>query len=558
MLCPSPTINGDLQTLAAKLSHQSDWSRDLLRGGNTSTLHHIPDQIYLQIGFLMDDTISVLELDTYYPHLDSNILYVADPVIYSLNNGHGKSVPVGQSGNSILPFKSDILVIEGENLSVLPLADNEMNVTIGTHRCNLTSISMRQIVCQPPILPPPPTDELGRRGGIQLPAVVLRIGNLRRHLGYLHYGGEYPLSGFDSVFRTEDGSFDPQDESSRFYQQNHPVFGYGNRFNSVSSVNVELLIGILILTGTVLAIISIIVLAAYKHKTTEAEREYKRIQLQMDTLESNVRSECKQAFAELQTDILQASGLFSVEEMHRITLPTHDERTFLLRMFFTSIPTYNWNESDQAYNASIDSGIYKSVTPLHTRSLVGSLSQLFWNTSPYFSREDRHEPYQGPPMHDLYTSNRPIDELHSTVISQFKLLVLNRTFLLALVSTLERQKTFSLNDRIRFGSLLMLALLDKMEYAFDVMRHLLEQLIDRLASKHPQQVIPRTDSVVETMLVDWLSICMFKYAKEVSSGPLFLLFSAIKHQIDKGPVDFVTGNSRYRFSRFQKSEANLF
>ena len=35
----------------------------------------------------------------------------------------------------------------------------------------------------------------------------------------------------------------------------------------------------------------------------KAEREYKRIQIQMDTLENNVRSECKQAFAELQTDM---------------------------------------------------------------------------------------------------------------------------------------------------------------------------------------------------------------------------------------------------------------
>lgn len=32
----------------------------------------------------------------------------------------------------------------------------------------------------------------------------------------------------------------------------------------------------------------------YRRKSTQAEREYKRIQIQMDTLESNVRFECKQ------------------------------------------------------------------------------------------------------------------------------------------------------------------------------------------------------------------------------------------------------------------------
>lgn len=35
------------------------------------------------------------------------------------------------------------------------------------------------------------------------------------------------------------------------------------------------------------------VLFVYRRKSTQAEREYKRIQIQMDTLESNVRSECK-------------------------------------------------------------------------------------------------------------------------------------------------------------------------------------------------------------------------------------------------------------------------
>lgn len=602
MICPSPMINGDVQTLATKLSQSaaSEWGRESLIRNSNSTLHHIPDQIYLQIGFLMDDIVSVLELDTYYPHLDSNILYVSDPIVYSLNNGHGKSIIVGRVGENVLPFKSDILVIEGENLAVLPLADNEMNVTIGTQRCNLTSISMRQIVCQPPPYPPPPTDELGRRGPIDLPAVVLRIGNMRRHLGYLHYGNEdYLLNGFGynsgNTFHDDGSSFGGQDDSSRFYHQNHPAFGYGNRFNSSNAINVELLIGILIFTGTVLAIISIIVLAAYKHKTTEAEREYKRIQLQMDTLENNVRSECKQAFAELQTDILQASGLFSVEEMHRLTLPTHDERTFLLRIFFASIPVSNWCEYSnyltttnanstgavnmntstspyQTYNCSIDSSSNNRLQH-PTRSLVGSLSQLFWNSSPYFiCRDDDPDdrlraqlPLMAGSQSDTYQQmNGSIGESNfytlnngqfadcmpnKTVIDQFEQLVLNRTFLLSLVNTLEQQKTFTHNDRIRFGSLLMLALLNKMEYAFDIIRQLLAQLINRFAStKHPNQLIRRTETVVETMLVDWLSICMFKYAKEVSSGPLFLLFSAIKHQIDKGPVDFVTGNSRFGFS----------
>ena len=46
--------------------------------------------------------------------------------------------------------------------------------------------------------------------------------------------------------------------------------------------------------GVLLILVSVVILLIYRRKSTQAEREYKRIQIQMDTLESNVRSECKQ------------------------------------------------------------------------------------------------------------------------------------------------------------------------------------------------------------------------------------------------------------------------
>ena len=50
----------------------------------------------------------------------------------------------------------------------------------------------------------------------------------------------------------------------------------------------------LIVIGIVLFLIFFVGISiAYRRKSTQAEREYKRIQIQMDTLESNVRFECK-------------------------------------------------------------------------------------------------------------------------------------------------------------------------------------------------------------------------------------------------------------------------
>lgn len=50
----------------------------------------------------------------------------------------------------------------------------------------------------------------------------------------------------------------------------------------------------MIAVGIILFVLFFVgILFIYRRKSTQAEREYKRIQIQMDTLESNVRSECK-------------------------------------------------------------------------------------------------------------------------------------------------------------------------------------------------------------------------------------------------------------------------
>lgn len=751
MLCPSPMINGNLELLAAKLrasltatsAHTGSGGSNnpfsgLLPPGpvnifpstssgngngnnNNYSINQIPEQVHLQLGFLMDDVLSVLELDTYYQALDSTLLYVADPLVYSLSNGHGQTVPasagaLGTSGleETVLTVKTgDVLVVEGEGLASLPLAEGELNITVGTGRCPVASLSMRQIICNPPSVPPPPTDETGRRNvQLELPAVILRIGStFRRHLGYLHYGDFYAsysssssngngLSGTGNGFsqRSEDGGSSLDSSTTvdtRFYHQNafnsrfdpsslgpgSPSSGGGGGltsfFFSTSSsssssgtsgagpsttttttvLNLEVLIGVLAFTGVVLAILSVLGLAAYRHKTTEAEREYRRIQLQMDTLESSVRSECKQAFAELQTDILQASGLLSLEELHqRMTcLPTHDERTFLLRMMTMTMGTsMSSNQTgsdlfwkgkegqkynDQLYSCSLESAYftYGEVRRKAYGSLRESKGSIFWQQSAYFNPqiEPKNCPLPGtysaqghglslshpahtralspppPTGENFYTlnstsgavggrtlssrvttltrhlngqsvllqttsqtgvnpavaaaappaSNHSSSSNHTSLPETFlETLLLNRNFILVLVEVLESQATFTSADRLHFASLLTLSLLDRMEYTFDVMRHLLARQIDTLMGAKgggarsflatgrggpgASSTSGEATSVAEKMLADWLSVCLFKYVREVASGPLFLLHSAVKHQVEKGPVDALTGMSR--------------
>jgi len=91
--------------------------------------------------------------------------------------------------------------------------------------------------------------------------------------------------------------------------------------------------------------------------------------------------------------------------------------------------------------------------------------------------------------------------------------------------------------------------MERMDYATDVLRTLLLQLIDKsVHTKHPQLMLRRTESVVEKMLTNWLALNMYDYLKENAGSYLFLLFSALKHQVEKGPVDSLTHDARYSLS----------
>lgn len=103
--------------------------------------------------------------------------------------------------------------------------------------------------------------------------------------------------------------------------------------------------------------------------------------------------------------------------------------------------------------------------------------------------------------------------------------------------------------RVTVASLLMVVLMGKMEYATDILKSLLLRLIDKsVNTKHPQLMLRRTESVVEKMLTNWMALCMYYYLKEYAGSSLFLLFKAIKHQIEKGLVDAITHDARYSLS----------
>lgn len=436
MECPSPSVN----RLFLKYTTRRMKKRSLRK---PSSVKMAESKLPLKIGFVMDNVQSVRNLEKHFPNLRSQILYMEDPKFFKFPN-------------QVKLYKGDTLVIEGENLNQAS-DEADVVVTIGTKPCNVTSLAMSQLVCSPPEQQPLAADENGIKTDTNLPLVVVRVGkNLRFPIGYLKY----------DIYKAF--AFPPEAI-------------------------------IMIAAGTILFILFFVaVLFVYRRKSTQAEREYKRIQIQMDTLESNVRSECKLAFAELQTDMTDLTA-----DLENSGIPTLDHTSYIMKVFFPGVSDH----------------------PILNSQKVRM---------------------NGPRTN------------YDTAMLQFEQLINNKHFVLTFIDILESQKSFNIRNKVNVASLLMVVLMGKMEYATDILKSLLLRLIDKsVNTKHPQLMLRRTESVVEKMLTNWMALCMYHYLKEYAGSSLFLLFKAIKHQIEKGLVDAITHDARYSLSEERLLRENV-
>lgn len=234
-----------------------------------------------------------------------------------------------------------------------------------------------------------------------------------------------------------------------------------------------------------LVLVVIVILILYRRKSTESSRVLKSMQEQMDVLELRVASEAKEAFAELQTEITDITSEINIG----------------------GIPFLDY--------------------PLYTLKVL-------------FPNENNH-----PVLQEIQLSP---DE--DKALQLFGHLIMNKTFLLLFIRTLEKNRFFSMRDRVTVASLLMVTLQARMEYCTSILKILLAELIERCidGKSHPKLLLRRTESVAEKMLSSWFTFLLYKFLKECAGEPLYMLYFAIKHQVEKGPVDEITSEARYSLS----------
>ncbi|XP_053151779.1 plexin-D1 isoform X2 [Hemicordylus capensis] len=272
----------------------------------------------------------------------------------------------------------------------------------------------------------------------------------------------------------------------------------------------ETAITVSIVICSILLLLSVVALFVFCTKSRRAERYWQKTLLQMEEMESQIREEIRKGFAELQTDMTDLT-----KELNRSQgIPFLEYKYFVTRTFFPKC-----------------SSLYEERYILPSQHLNSQMGSQIQETHPLLLGEWKIPENCRPNMEEG--------------IALFSTLLNNKYFLIVFVHALEQQKDFAVRDRCNLASLLTIALHGKLEYYTSIMKDLLVDLIDASASKNPKLMLRRTESVVEKMLTNWMSICMYSCLRETVGEPFFLLLCAIKQQINKGSIDAITGKARY-------------
>ncbi|XP_062374597.1 plexin-B2a [Sardina pilchardus] len=246
-----------------------------------------------------------------------------------------------------------------------------------------------------------------------------------------------------------------------------------------------------IIPGVIIPMVLFIIFSVYcyRRKSQQAEREYEKVKHQLENLEESVRDRCKKEFTDLMIEMEDHTN-----DLSEARIPFLDYKNYTDRVFF--LPSKD-GANDVMITGKLD-------IPEARRAIVAQ------------------------------------------ALNQFSNLLNSKTFLINFIRTLESRPDFNARARVYFASLLTVALHGKLEYYTDIMRTLLlEMMEEHVQSKNPKLMLRRSETVVERMLCNWMSICLYQFLKDTVGEPLYKLFKAIKHQVEKGPVDAKMKKAKY-------------
>lgn len=227
----------------------------------------------MRFSLLMDDVRSARNLDEYYHHLPHYITYFDDPILHKLSLS---------SSSHIVEATGDDLVIQGDNLHMRQL-DQDVLVTVGPYVCALKSLHLRELVCEPPHKIAPQYDDAGRLVERPLLQVVAAIGNnIRYSLGHMQYSS--------AQYHQQQQVAAPDATTQMQYARSAAAAADSSASMIVTTAsNSDARLSALVLlslAGFLAGFLFTLLMAVSRLRKSRAEREYKRIQLQMGSLDA--------------------------------------------------------------------------------------------------------------------------------------------------------------------------------------------------------------------------------------------------------------------------------
>uniref|UniRef100_A0A8C5R3V3 Plexin B3 n=1 Tax=Leptobrachium leishanense TaxID=445787 RepID=A0A8C5R3V3_9ANUR len=291
----------------------------------------------------------------------------------------------------------NVLDIEGEGLDS-GISKQEVVAMIGDGICTVKTLTHNHLYCEPPHEVPQPL----HASSSQLEFVV-KMGKLEYHLGKV----QYDIEG-QSTFPKE--------------------------------AKIGLAVG-----GALLIPIVLIIIFMYRRQSKLAMRDYKKVLVQLENLETSVGDQCKKEFTDLMTEMMDLTS-----DLEASGIPFLDHKTYVERIFFPG-------QASSPLRKTLD-------VPEGKRNTVE----------------------QG--------------------LTQLSNLLNNKLFLTKLIETLDAQPTLSQRDRCHAASLLMVALHGKLEYLTDVMKTLLIGLIEQCVAKNPKLLLRRSRTL-SMIILRCLLVC---------------------------------------------------
>uniref|UniRef100_A0A0R3T5T2 Plexin_cytopl domain-containing protein n=1 Tax=Rodentolepis nana TaxID=102285 RepID=A0A0R3T5T2_RODNA len=274
----------------------------------------------------------------------------------------------------------------------------------------------------------------------------------------------------------------------------------------------------------VLALIACLFLAMWFHsRKTERDLE-KRFKNQWIEQEKCVARAFKNDFIELQTHVDEL-----VQVLNKGSLPIRDYQTYCL---FSLFPEYHLSLVRPANP--------HDMLPYLPKQSVGVLkSSLIKGATPL----------QPHPLVSSFKVSANVQESADRGIYLFNRLLHDRRFLCLLVDTIESNCNIDARAKSQIASLLSIIFHPNMEYFTQIILSLITDLLrnsrDHGGDSRLLTAFRRAESVVAKMLSNWLTFLLYNFIREHAAEHLFILYRALKQQINTGPQDAVTGLARY-------------